>query len=233
MLCLALAFSAGQFSCKRKKPIAEEKPITNPYDDSISTSYTVALPDAQGEGMRLTCTFFDMKRADTGAFRMTHVYMRHTGNDDTTVINGTWKLFSTDTTKFVMVYSGRGSKRFDYSGNWNLVSFNSDSMLADTGWIQFRQKKDNDMHNSTVVLEGKVFFNEGKNAFFIEPNGDTLPVVKISAFHDLIALNDSVDLSSPSVKSVAFYGTIQIRMAMDGKSTARSVIVEEIRGVTR
>jgi hypothetical protein len=57
--------------------------------------------------------------------------------------------------------------------------------------------------------------------------------LKISAFTDLVALNDSVPLNSSEIKAVEFAGVIQIRMAMDGRSTSRSVIVEKIRKVKR
>jgi len=202
-------------------------------EDSITTSYTVAMPDKNGEGLRMTYTFYDMKRADTGTFKMTHVYMHYTGTDDTTVVNGTWRLFDTDSGKYIIAWSGRGIKRFDYSGNWNIITLNTDSALADTGKVLLRQKSVNNLHNSTVVLEGKVFFNSYKTAYFIDENNDTLPILKISSFGDLVALNDSVPLNSPEVKAVEFAGIIQIRMAMDGRSTSRSVIVEEIRKVKR
>lgn len=234
LICAVLIAIAGCCSsCKRKKTAPEEAVAASPYDDSVSTSYTVALPDANGEGMRMTYTFFDIKHADTGSFRMTHIYMRHTGNDDTTVINGTWRLFTNDSGRYIQTYSGRSTKQFFYSGAWNLTTLNTDSMVADTGMIRFRQKKDNDLRNSTVVLEGKIFFNAGRNAFFVDDNGDTLPILKISAFPDLLALNDSVDLSSPEIRCVELLGTIQIRMAMDGKSTARAVIVEKVRRIKK
>ncbi len=204
----------------------------NLYEDSISTSYTIALPDDKGEGLRITYTFFNMKRADTGNFKMTHVYMRHTGEEDTTIVNGTWKVLDTDTGKYMRTWSGRRQKEFKFKGDWSLITLNSDSMIADTGLQHFRQKKDNDMRNSTVLVCGKVLFTDNNsNASFLDSDGDTLPILKISAFRDLQALNDSVNLNSPSIKGVELSGTFQIRMAMDGRSIQRSLIVEEVHGV--
>lgn len=231
---LLLTVSVGaEFSCRKKNKNLEQVSSVSIPEDSITTSYTVAMPDKNGEGLRMTYTFYDMKRADTGAFKMTHVYMHYTGTDDTTVVNGTWRLFDTDTGKYIIAWSGRGVKRFDFSGNWNIVTMNTDSALADTGRVLLRQKSINNLHNSTVVLEGKVFFNSSKTAYFIDDNRDTLPILKISAFADLVALNDSVPLNSSEIKAVEFAGVIQIRMAMDGRSTSRSVIVEKIRKVKR
>lgn len=228
-LCAVLFFLLP--SCGGKKGTENAVVVDNMYEDSISTSYTVALPDAKGEGMRITYTFFNMKRSDTGNFKMTHVYMRHTGEDDTTIVNGTWKLHETDSGKFINTWSGRSAKRFEYADPWSLVTLNTDSMIADTGLLNFRQKKDNDMQNSTVILIGKVMFKPDNNATFIGMNGDSLAILKISAFPDLKALNDSVNLNSPAVKGVELLATIQIRMAMDGKSISRALIVEEVRGV--
>ncbi|HTF03373.1 MAG TPA: hypothetical protein VK826_05075 [Bacteroidia bacterium] len=229
----ALVVAGTLFSCGPKKSNTGAAVIENLYEDSISTSYTIALADPKGEGMRMTYTFFNMKRADTGNYKMTHVYMRHTGTEDTTIVNGTWKLVRTDSANYILAYSGRSVKRLDYSGDLNLVTLNTDSMIADTGLLQFRQKKDNDMRNSTVHLMGKVVFGADKNAEFIDVNGDSIPILKISAFGQLAELNDSIDLDSPDIRGVEVLGTIQIRMAMDGKSTKRSLIVEEVLGVKR
>lgn len=219
-------------SACHNKPNDEAVPVTeNLYEDTISTSYTVAMPDDHGEGIRITYTFFNMKRADTGTYKMTHVYLRHTGEEDTTIVNGTWKLQKTDSGIFVNTWSGRNEVRFRENTEWNLITLNTDSMVADTGWLNFRQKKDNDMHNSTVVMFGKVMFTADKNATFLDQSGDSLSVLKISAFPDLLALNDSVNLNGPTVQGVEILGTIQIRMAMDGRSISRSLIVEEVRGV--
>ena len=214
--------------CSGKKPADDTVKVENLYEDSISTSYTVALPDQKGEGFRITYTFFEMKRSDTGNFKMTHVYMRHTGTEDTTIVNGTWRLFRTDSGDFIHAYSGRSIKRFNYVGQWDLHTLNTDSMIADSGWLHLREKKDNDMRNSTVRLFGKVDVTADKNATFIDSDGDSIAVMKISAFHDLLNLNDSVNLNSSSIKGVELLGTIQIRMAMDGRSTQKSLIVEEV-----
>lgn len=201
------------------------------YDDSISTSFTVALPDEHGEGMRITYTFFNMKRADTGNFKMTHVYMRHTGTEDTTIVNGTWKLLHTVSGDYILAYSGRTLRQFQREGEWNLLTVNTDSAIADTGLIRFRQKRDNNMHNSSVRLFGRVHFNTDRNATFIDIGHDSIPILKISAYPDLVAMNDSVNLSSNAILGVELVGTIQIRMAMDGKSTQKSLIVEEVGNV--
>src|SRR5687768_11425484 len=95
------------FSCGDKPVHSGDPHAENLYEDSISTSYTVAMPDGNGEGLRITYTFFNMKRADTGNFKMTHIYMHHTGIEDTTTVNGTWKLNPTDSGLYVDVYSGR------------------------------------------------------------------------------------------------------------------------------
>lgn len=219
------------FSCNGKTEAGEDLVVVNLYDDTISTSYTLALPDSKGEGVRITYTFFDMKRADSGNFKMTHVYMRHTGDEDTTIVNGTWKLIPDDSVPYLRVYSGRSLKRFDYLGEGiELVTFNTDSMLADTGVLHFRQKADNDIRNSTVKLTGRVIVSADRSAKFIDMFGDTLPILKISAYPDLLALNDSVPLTPESGKRVDLLGTIQIRMAMDGKSVQRALIVEEVVG---
>ncbi len=218
-------------ACGGKGPAGETVHVENLYDDTISTSYTVALPDDKGEGFRITYTFFNMKRADTGNFKMTHVYMRHTGEEDTTIVNGTWKLQKTDSGKYINVYSGRSFKRFYELGDGvELIIDNSDSMIADTGIIHFREKADNDIRNSTVRLTGHVRFIENNNAEFVDMLGDTLPILKISAFPDLVALNDSVNLGTQS-KMLSVLGTIQIRMAMDGRSIQRSLIVEKVLGL--
>jgi hypothetical protein len=156
------------------------------------------------------------------------VYMRHLGTEDTTIVNGTWKVFRTDSGDYINAYSGRSVKRFNYSTPWDLHMLNTDSMMADSGWLHFREKKDNDMRNSTVRLFGKVHFRDDKTAIFIDSDGDSIAVMKISAFPDLIALNDSVNLNSSTIKGVELLGTIQIRMAMDGRSTQKSLIVEEV-----
>lgn len=225
-LLLALLFIFP--SCGGDKPAEQSQQPENLYDENISASYTVALPDEHGEGLRITYTFFNMKRADTGNFKMTHVYMRHTGTEDTTIVNGTWKLVHTDTGDLVIAHSGRTEKKFYVESGINLLTLNSDSTVADTGLIRFRQKRDNDMRNSTVRLFGKVEINADRNARFVEEGGDTIPILKISAYPDLVAKNDSVNLNSPSVKGVELLGTIQIRMAMDGKSIQKSLIVEEV-----
>lgn len=220
------------FSCGEDHSDVNAVKTENLYEDSISTSYTIALPDDHGEGLRITYTFFNMKRADTGTYKMTHVYMRHTGEEDTTIVNGTWKLLDTDSGKYVRTWSGRHEKEFKFHGDWNLLTRNSDSMIADTGMLHFRQKKDNDMRNSTVLVFGKVIFtDDNTNASFLDADGDTLPILKISAFRELQALNDSVNLNSPAIKGVELRGTFQIRMAMDGKSIQRSLIVEEVGDV--
>lgn len=226
--CFAALFIAMVlFGCKRDKSANTQEVVESLYSDTISTSYTVALPDSKGEGMRITYTFFNLQRADSGNFRMTHVYMRHTGTDDTTMLNGTWKLLDTDSGRFILAYSGRRVKTFKYEGAWNLNTWNNDSMTADTGMLRFRQKKDNDLQNSTVVLEGQIIFKKDKSAFFIDESGDTLPILKIAAFPELIEMNNAFPASSAGL-NVQFLGTIQIRMSMDGKSTMRSIIVEEI-----
>lgn len=225
--CSVLAFVVLA-SCGENRPADDSVKVENLYDDSISTSYTLSLPDNKGEGFRITYTFFDMKRADTGNFKMTHVYMRHTGAEDTTIVNGTWKLVRTDSGNYINAYSGRSVKRLNYSAQWDLNMLNTDSMLADSGWLHFREKKNNDMRNSTVRLFGRVQFLSDKNATFIDSDGDSMAIMKISAFPDLIALNDSVNLNSSSIKGVELLGTIQIRMAMDGRSTQKSLIVEEV-----
>ena len=218
-------------ACGGKVEPANVVEAEDPYDDSITTSYTVALPDAEGEGLRITYTFFNMKRSDTGTYKMTHVYMRHTGEEDTTIVNGTWKVLETDSGQYIRTWSGRNQQEFLFDGPWNLFTVNNDSMIADTGLLHFRQKKDNDMRNSTVLIFGKIYFINESTASFLEANGDTIPIVKLSAFRDLQALNDSVNLNSPSIEGVELTGTFQIRMAMDGKSIQRSLIVEEVHGV--
>ncbi len=223
---------SGVFSaCGTKPSDSAERQEENLYDDTISTSFTVALPDSKGEGLRITYTFFEMKRADTGQFRMTHVYMRHTKNDDTTVTNGTWRLLRTDSGNFIQTYSGRNSQRFDYPDELCISIWNTDSMLADTGLLRFRQKNDNDLRNSTVLLVGTVRFGEERNAIFIDDNNDTLPILKIAAFPRLIAVSDSLGATS-TIKNIELLGTIQIRMSMDGTNTQRSLIIEEVLGVT-
>lgn len=218
-------------SCGGDKPAEQTEQPENLYDENISTSYTVALPDEHGEGLRITYTFFNMKRVDTGNFKMTHVYMHHTGTEDTTIVNGTWKLVRTDTGDFINAYSGRALKQFQVEGGLNLLTLNTDSTVADTGLIRFRQKRDNNMHNSTVRLFGKVEINADRNATFIENRGDTIAILKISAYPDLLAKNDSINLNSPSIQGIELIGTIQIRMAMDGRSTQKSLIVEEVGAV--
>jgi hypothetical protein len=219
------------FSCSENPSAGITSKAENLYDDTISTSYTIAMPDENGEGLRITYTFFNMKRADTGNFKMTHVYMRHTGEEDTTIVNGTWKILETDSGNYVRTWSGRQEKDFKYNGEWDLFSLNTDSMIADTGLLHFHQKKDNDMRNSTVRVFGKVLFTGDNNASFLDSDGDTIPILKISAFKDLVALNDSVNLNSSAIKGVELIGTFQIRMAMDGRSIQRALIVEEVRDV--
>ena len=228
-----LAFACTTFfvlltACGNKPEPTQVSAVENLYDDSISTSYTVALPDDKGEGLRITYTFFNMKRSDTGTYKMTHVYMRHTGEEDTTVVNGTWKFVKTDSGNFVHTWSGRKENIFAFMDEWSLNIFNTDSTLADTGWVHFRQKKDNDMRNSTVHAFGKVLFSGDNDASFLDPDGDTIPILKISAFRNLQTLNDSINLNAPTVEGVNLIGTFQIRMAMDGRSIQRSLIVEEV-----
>lgn len=215
-------------------PVAEKKvPVENLYDDTISTSYTLSAPDHRGEGVRITYTFFNMKRADTGNFKMTHVYLRHTGDEDTTIVNGTWKLNVTDSGNFVNVYSGRSVKRLYSVGQGiELSTFNTDTLVADTGVLLFREKVDNDLRNSTVKLTGNVILWGDGGRAFIDITGDTIPVAKISAYPKLIALGDSVDIHSPG-HHVNVVGTIQIRMSMDGRSTQKSLIVEDVIGTQR
>lgn len=232
-LFIAALLSLLFASCRSKNPVGATQQVENMYADTISTSYTVAMPDDKGEGFRITYTFFNMKRADTGNFKMTHVYMRYTGTDDTMIVNGTWKKAHTDSGDYVNVYSGRSVKRFDYENEWNLHTFNTDSVLADTGWMHFREKKDNNLANSTVRLFGKVSVTKDHNATFIDEDGDSIPIMKVSAFPELIETNDSVPLNSSSIKGVELLGTIQIRMSMDGRSTQKSLIVEDVLGVKR
>lgn len=215
-------------------PVAETKvQVENLYDDTISTSYTLSAPDHRGEGVRITYTFFNMKRADTGNFKMTHVYLRHTGDEDTTIVNGTWKLNVTDSGNFVNVYSGRSVKRLYSVGQGiELSTFNTDTLVADTGVLLFREKVDNDLRNSTVKLTGNVILWGDGGRAFIDITGDTIPVAKISAYPKLIALGDSVDIHSPG-HHVNLVGTIQIRMSMDGRSTQKSLIVEDVIGAQR
>ena len=188
----------------------------NLYEDSISTSFTTAMPDGNGEGLRITYTFFNMKRADTGNFKMTHIYMQHTGEEDTSIVNGTWKLNRTDSGVYVDVYSGRKRSHLLFTEDGSTLStFNTDSLLADTGMLYFREKADNDLRNSTVKVPGRIFFNADRNAYFIDMIGDTMPVMKISAYRDLIAWNDSVNIDS-NAHFVQILVTFQIRMAIDG-----------------
>jgi hypothetical protein len=217
-------------ACGDRPPAEVKVPVENLYDDTISTSYTLAMPDNRGEGIRITYTFFNMKRADTGNFKMTHVYLRHTGDEDTTIVNGTWKFNRTDSGNFVNVYSGRSVKRLYSIGEGiELSTFNTDSMIADTGVLLFRQKLDNDLRNSTVKLTGNVILWGDGGRAFIDITGDTIPVMKISAYPDLIALGDSIDIHNPGHR-VNLVGTIQIRMSMDGRSTQKSLIVEQVIG---
>lgn len=228
VILLALMPSCGE------RPASETAVmVENLYDDTISTSYTLSSPDHRGEGLRITYTFFNMKRADTGNFKMTHVYLRHTGDEDTTIVNGTWKLVTTDTGKFVNVYSGRSMKRLFYiGGGIELATFNTDSLMADTGLLHFRQKEDNDLRNSTVKLIGNVIGWGGDGRAFVDMIGDTIPIMKISAYPELLALSDSMDIHSPG-HTVHLLGTIQIRMSMDGRSTQKSLIVEKVIGPTQ
>lgn len=204
--------------------------VENLYDDTISTSYTLALPDHRGEGIRITYTFFNMKRADTGNFKMTHVYLRHTGDEDTTIVNGTWKQVTTDSGTYVNVYSGRSMKQlYSIGSGIELATFNTDTMIADTGLLHFRRKADNDLRNSTVMLTGNVVPWGGDGRAFVDMIGETIPIAKISAYPALLALADSVDIRTPG-HQVNVLGTIQIRMSMDGRSTQKSLIVEQVIG---
>lgn len=230
---ICCAFLALNVSCDHEEVKQNEVQVENLYDDTISTSYTLALPDHRGEGIRITYTFFNMKRADTGNFKMTHVYLRHTGEEDTTIVNGTWSHVKNDTADFLNVYSGRSVKQFEFLGHEiELTTFNTDSMIADTGLLHFRQKVDNDMRNSTVKLNGQVIPWEIDGKAFVDMIGDTIPIMKISAYGELLALSDSVDEDSTG-QILDLIGTIQIRMAMDGRSTQKSLIVEKVIGIRK
>lgn len=218
-------------ACSNQHAPDQPAQAENLYAEAISTSYTIALPDSKGEGVRMTYTFFNMKRADTGNFKMTHVYMRHTGQEDTIIVNGTWKLSDTDSGRYIRTWSGRIEREFRYTSEWTLLTVNTDSVIADAGLLLFRQKTNNDMLNSTVRVSGKVLFGAENNAVFLDVSGDTIPILKMSAFRELLALNDSVNLNSAAVKSVELIGTFQIRMAMDGRKTQRSLIVEKVVGI--
>lgn len=200
--------------------------------DSLSepVGYTVALADVNGEGMRITYQFFDMKKSDTGAFRMTHVYIKLDGSEDTMTVSGTWKAVITDSGEFIRVSSGRIVRRLERKGKWNLIINNSDSMAADTGEIILRCKVDNDPRNSTVHVFGKVRVNEDKSALFIDETGDSIPILKLGVFRQLLMRNDTVNLET-GVRGINLEGTIQLRMAMDGKSTQKSLIVERVGDV--
>lgn len=201
----------------------------NKPTDTLSqpVEYTVALADVNGEGMRITYQFFDMKKADTGAFRMTHVYMKLDGSEDTMTMSGTWKSVRTDSGEFIRVSSGKTNRLLERRGKWNLLMSNSDSLAADTGEIVLRCKVDNDPRNSTVHVFGKVRVNADKSALFIDETGDSIPILKLGAFRQLLERNDSVNLES-GIRGINLEGTIQLRMAMDGKSTQKSLIVERV-----
>ncbi len=193
-------------------------------------TYTVALADVNGEGMRITYQFFDMKKSDTGAYKMSHVYMKLDGTEDTMTVSGTWKMVQSDSGDYVRVNSGRTVRRLQRKGKWNLLMNNTDSLAADTGTIILRCKVDNDPRNSTVHVFGKVRVNADNSALFIDETGDSIPVLKLSAFRQLLERNDSVNLES-GVNGINLDGTIQLRMAMDGKSTQKSLIVERVGAV--
>jgi hypothetical protein len=209
----------------------DSKTVTHAADSlSEPITYTVALADVNGEGMRITYQFFDMKKSDTGAYKMTHIYMKLDGTEDTMTVSGTWKMLRSDTGDFVRVNSGRTVRRLQRKGKWNLLMNNTDSLAADTGTIILRCKVDNDPRNSTVHMFGKVRVNADKSALFIDETGDSIPVLKLSAFRQLLERNDSVNLES-GVKGINLDGTIQLRVAMDGKSTQKSLIVERVGAV--
>lgn len=190
-------------------------------------TYTVALADVNGEGMRITYQFYDMKSTDTGACKMTHIYMKLNGTDDTLTVRGTWKMLKSDSAEYVRISSGNTVRLLQRNGKWNLLMNNTDSLAADTGAIVLRCKVDNDPRNSTVHVFGKVRVNADKSALFIDETGDSIPVLKLSAFRQLLERNDSVNLES-GIKGIHLDGTIQLRVAMDGKSTQKSLIVERV-----
>lgn len=197
---------------------------------SVPITYTVALADVNGEGMRITYQFYDMMKSDTGAYKMTHIYMKLDGTEDTMTVSGTWKMLQSDSGDYVRVNSGRTVRRLQRKGKWNLLMNNTDSLAADTGTIILRCKVDNDPRNSTVHVFGKVRVNADKSALFIDETGDSIPVLKLSAFRQLLERNDSVNLEN-GIKGINLDGTIQLRMAMDGKSTQKSLIVERVGAV--
>jgi hypothetical protein len=209
----------------------DSKTVTHTADSlSEPITYTVALADVNGEGMRITYQFFDMKKSDTGAYKMTHIYMKLDGTEDTMTVSGTWKMLRSDTGDFVRVNSGRTVRRLQRKGKWNLLMNNTDSLAADTGTIILRCKVDNDPRNSTVHMFGKVRVNADKSALFVDETGDSIPVLKLSAFRQLLERNDSVNLEN-GIKGINLDGTIQLRVAMDGKSTQKSLIVERVGAV--
>jgi hypothetical protein len=177
--------------------------------------------------MRITYQFYDLDKADTGDYRMIHVYMKVDGTEDTMTVSGSWKLLATDSGEFIRVNYGKSSRLLEKEGRWNLLMANKDSLMADTGRIILRQKADNDLRNSTIHLYGKVRVNADKTAIFIDETGDSIPVLKLSAFRKLLEKNDSVNLET-GVNGIQLMGTIQIRMAMDGKSTQKSLIIEQV-----
>jgi hypothetical protein len=210
---------------KNGKQHSADNTATDSLD--VPISYTVALADVNGDGMRITYQFYDLDKADTGDYRMIHVYMKVDGTEDTMTVSGSWKLLATDSGEFIRVNYGKSSRLLEKEGRWNLLMGNKDSLMADTGRIILRQKADNDLRNSTIHLYGKVRVNADKTAIFIDETGDSIPVLKLSAFRKLLEKNDSVNLET-GVNGIQLMGTIQIRMAMDGKSTQKSLIVEQV-----
>lgn len=217
-------------SCGGKKTGTESDVPVNTDSAERSVAYTVALADVNGEGMRITYQFYGLDQSDTGIFRMIHVYMKVNGTDDTMSVNGTWKLLETDSGSYIRINSGRTIRLLERKGRWNLRLGNKDSLVADTGEIVLRRKVDSDMRNSTIHLYGKVRINPDKSALFIDETGDSIPIVKMSAFRQLLEKNDSVNLEK-EIDGIQLQGTIQIRMAMDGKSTQKSLIVENVGAV--
>jgi len=217
-------------SCGGKKNQAVDNIAHTADSLAEPITYTVALADVNGEGMRITYQFYDMKKSDTGAYKMTHIYMKLDGTEDTMTVSGTWKMLQSDSGDYVRVNSGRTVRRLQRKGKWNLLMNNTDLLAADTGTIILRCKVDNDPRNSTVHVFGKVRVNADKSALFIDETGDSIPVLKLSAFRQLLERNDSVNLEN-GIKGINLDGTIQLRMAMDGKSAQKSLIVERVGAV--
>jgi hypothetical protein len=217
-------------SCGGKKNQAVDNIAHTADSLAEPITYTVALADVNGEGMRITYQFYDMMKSDTGAYKMTHIYMKLDGTEDTMTVSGTWKMLQSDSGDYVRINSGRTVRRLQRKGKWNLLMNNRDSLAADTGTIILRCKVDNDPRNSTVHVFGKVRVNADKSALFIDETGDSIPVLKLSAFRQLLERNDSVNLEN-GIKGINLDGTIQLRMAMDGKSAQKSLIVERVGAV--